>query len=379
MNKVDKLKKKLEYAFEEKDYYEAHQIYRTIYYRSITGEVFQELLELLFEGSMKLIEVNEYTSAIDLAELYVDTLIKSNTPVTNAVLENIYQLLSKLPSRLEADTTKDSNNVDRRNKLLNLAVKWSMQVSEKRFHRAKGHPALHFQLAKLLWSEKNWPAARTHFLLADQPEKFAEFLIDLHTGCAFQSEYDLFIAQAVLQVLCQRKVKVANVLFQSYTAKHPQIQSEPPYKSPLLNFIWLLLMAISLRNLAYFTELISKYRPTIDRDPNYIGYLDKIGQLFFGLPPPQKKDGGGLFQNLMKGLISKPGENSDGPSTNDLFSSDDDEDMSAYADADDESFMTASSSADALNQEGSTSNTPVKEPQSKRSKPEKMNVDLDLD
>jgi hypothetical protein len=122
--------------------------------------------------------------------------------------------------------------------------------------------------------------------------------------------------------------------------------------------------------------------------------LDKIGQLFFGLPPPQKKDGGGLFQNLMKGiicsiefnrslkftgLISKPGENSDGTSTNDLFSSEDDEDMSAYADADDESFMTASSSADALNQEGSTSNTPVKEPQSKRSKPEKMNVDLDLD
>lgn len=55
-NKVDKLKKKLKYAFEENNYYEAHQIYRTIYYRCIADGLYKELLDLLFEGAIKLID-----------------------------------------------------------------------------------------------------------------------------------------------------------------------------------------------------------------------------------------------------------------------------------------------------------------------------------
>lgn len=123
MDKVNKLKKKLDYAFEEKNYYEAHQIYRTIYYRCIASELYKESLELLFEGTLKLIEgnwrflivrallchrgsaigarecsvfkycenlVQEFTSAIDLAELYVETLIKSNAVVSNHTVEAIF-------------------------------------------------------------------------------------------------------------------------------------------------------------------------------------------------------------------------------------------------------------------------------------------------
>ena len=41
--------------------------------------------------------------------------------------------------------------------------------------------------------------------------------------------------------------------------------------------------------------LCEKYKQFIDRDPQYLEYLDKIGQNYFGIPPPRKARPGGMF------------------------------------------------------------------------------------
>lgn len=47
--------------------------------------------------------------------------------------------------------------------------------------------------------------------------------------------------------------------------------------------------------LAAFTVLCEQYQPSIKRDPSYREYLDKIAQIFFGVPPPRRQNSGGLF------------------------------------------------------------------------------------
>jgi hypothetical protein len=44
--------------------------------------------------------------------------------------------------------------------------------------------------------------------------------------------------------------------------------------------------------LAAFTVLCQQYQTSIERDPSYIEYLDKIAQIFFGVPPPRPQSQG---------------------------------------------------------------------------------------
>ena len=48
-----------------------------------------------------------------------------------------------------------------------------------------------------------------------------------------------------------------------------------------------------------FTVLCERYQPIIRRDPTYTEYLDKIAQIFFGVPPPRPKKQGLFGKNLI--------------------------------------------------------------------------------
>merc|ERR1711936_589625 len=116
---------------------------------------------------------------------------------------------------------------------------------------------------------------------------------------------DLFIVQTVLQYLCLKKSIAASTAFLAYTTEHPRIGSGPPYPNPLLNFIWFLLLSIQTsQSLSVYSILCEKYKLAIERDPQYLEYLDKIGQHFFGVPAPVKPKPGGMFSGLIDQLLS---------------------------------------------------------------------------
>lgn len=56
--------------------------------------------------------------------------------------------------------------------------------------------------------------------------------------------------------------------------------------------------------------LCEQYEPSIKRDPCYVQYLDKIGQIFFGLKAPQQPKGG-FFGNFLENFLSSLDEDSD--------------------------------------------------------------------
>lgn len=303
MSKFAPFEKKISDCFDKKNYYEAHQVYRTLYFRLSAREQWDELQNLLYSGVLKLIEVNEPTSATDLAELYVEVLTKGQVAFTPEVLERFQKLFSSLPSTLEKDTAPEGQKVDRRGQLLSQAVKWSMSVSDKRRYKQKGHAALHGCVANVLWQEGNYCSARSHFMLSDEPEKFAKFLVDFQRRHGNESEKDLFIVQAVLQMLCNKRPRTASILLREYCQEHPNISNKPPYNLPLLNFARYVILAIRTKRVEVFTRLLEVY--DLQRDPSFIKYLDKIGQVYLSVPPPQKQSG--FLGSFIKGLIG-PGQ-----------------------------------------------------------------------
>lgn len=119
--------------------------------------------------------------------------------------------------------------------------------------------------------EKNYLMARQHFIYSKDGSGCAAMLVELHEQRGYSNEIDLFIAQAVLQYvfksyfwyirilsqcdinficfisyryLCLQNKKTAQEVFNSYTSRHPKINSGPPYLLPLLNFLFFLLKTI---------------------------------------------------------------------------------------------------------------------------------------
>jgi len=292
---VERVLSKLKNSIENNNYYEAHQMYRTLYFRYLGQKKYTELQTMLFEGAVLLFSHDEVASGTDLAKLYIDTLNDEGADP----LEIHFVRISKLYQLIPCD------NIDKP-MYLSTSLKWSSNGS------AHGHPRLHQHIAYGLWQSKKYPEARQHFLQSCDGQGCGNMLVEFHLGKGFNTEYDLFIAQTVLQYLCLKKLLEAANVFKTYTKNHPSIKSEPPFSHPLLNFLWLLLLAIKTsQNLTAYTLLCEKYKQFIDRDPQYLEYLDKIGQNYFGIPPPVRAKPGGMFSGLFDSLLNAMNDDSE--------------------------------------------------------------------
>ncbi|XP_033630590.1 Golgi to ER traffic protein 4 homolog [Asterias rubens] len=289
---------KLKHNVEEGNYYEAHQMYRTLYHRYMTQKKHAEAVELMYNGATLLLSHNQYASGTDLCLLLVDAFNTSDAPVNTENIDKTSSLVSAIPAE-----------VPERGKLINSALQWS-KSSNTAFK--SGDPELHQRLAVTLWKEKNYLEARYHFLHSYDGEGCATMLIEYHVANGYPSEVDMFVAQAVFQYLCLKNKACATLTFHIYTEKHPAIESGPPFILPLLNFLWFMLMAVESGKLPTFTVLCEQYQPSLKRDPVYLEYLDRIGQLFFGLPPPSGPSaGGGMFDNLLRSFLGGESGNDD--------------------------------------------------------------------
>lgn len=288
---VERVMKKLQVNIELGQYYEAHQMYRTLYFRYLSQKKYDELKSLLYDGAILFLSHDQHNSGSDLAVLLVNVLNESQAAVTDENMDKLGHLFSlMLP-----DSPERAN-------FLSSALKWSGKNSDST--NALGHPRLHQSVALTLWKEKNYQQSRYHFIHSSDGDGCATMLIEYHITKGYPSEVDLFIAQTVLQYLCLKNKTTASTAFYTYTEKHPAVSTGFPFLLPLLNFLQFLLQAIEREKLAYFRVLCEQYEPSLNRDPCYSEYVERIGQVFFGLAPPPKQQGmfGNLIQSLLEGL-----------------------------------------------------------------------------
>ena len=223
---------KLQKCLNEKNCYEAHQIYRTMYFRLVRVNKLVEAYDQMYEGAIHMFDLNEPLSGIDLGGLVLDLLNKDEAGKT--VLEKkgdvVYSNLSTLFERIPSDSQDRDVFIA---KTLNTPC------------LASGKTLLRTKLANLYWKESNYVQARKHFLHSSEPgDKVAKFLIEFQVSKSIPEEIDLFIAQFVLQCLVLKHFDLGRSTFFNYVEKHPQIgQNKPKFVTPLLNFIYYLLEA----------------------------------------------------------------------------------------------------------------------------------------
>uniref|UniRef100_A0A3B3ZWE8 Golgi to ER traffic protein 4 homolog n=1 Tax=Periophthalmus magnuspinnatus TaxID=409849 RepID=A0A3B3ZWE8_9GOBI len=273
---VQRVEGKLRASVEKGDYYEAHQMYRTLFFRYMSQAKHAEAKELMYNGALLFFSYNQQNSAADLSMLVLEVLEKSES-------KSLYELFLGYICLFHRTTGQAGS----------LCVQSTQVV-----HRG----------VTGVFLEQNYSESRYHFLHSSDGEGCALMLVEYSASRGFRSEVDMFVAQAVLQFLCLKNKSSASVVFSTYTEKHPSIEKGPPFVQPLLNFIWFLLLAVEGGKLTVFTVLCEQYQPSLKRDPMYNEYLDRIGQLFFGVPPKQSPSYGGL---LGKGSLMGSGEEDD--------------------------------------------------------------------
>lgn len=101
---VTKVLSKLQESIQAGKYYEAHQKYRTLYFRYLSQKRFDDCLDLLYAGAQTFLDNEQYGSGADLGNLVVDTLEKFK-PTNNEVwMQRLGELIGKIkPSMVERD------------------------------------------------------------------------------------------------------------------------------------------------------------------------------------------------------------------------------------------------------------------------------------
>lgn len=101
---VSRVLLKLEKSIETGNYYEAHQMYRTIYFRYLSQKKYNELLDLLYTGAQTLLNNDQHSSGTDLGMLVVDTLTEFEVADPEQWIKKICVLLSKIgPNVIERE------------------------------------------------------------------------------------------------------------------------------------------------------------------------------------------------------------------------------------------------------------------------------------
>lgn len=283
--KTSKLLQRLQVAQSEKRFYEAHQICKTIYFRCTVRRNYAEALTYIVPGAKFLLQHQQWESGIDVACLAVELMSKGESKLdVDEHFNDLCALLRAMPSTC----------VDREKYISKTLSLLSTQPASRL-------ASFNEFLGRQFWQEGSLTHARNRMILSGNGFTVGCFLIELHRRYGGVSEVDLFIVQAVLQFLCMKKESVAALTFFTYTRRHPKLDGGPPFTEfPLLNFVWLLMLSIhrKLSNDA-LSLLCTKYRPQLARDPNFSMYLERIGQLYFGLQPKQNSLSG-MLSNLMK-------------------------------------------------------------------------------
>lgn len=91
---VSRVLAKLEASVESGNYYEAHQMYRTLYFRYSSQKRYDECLDLLYKGSVKFLNNEQFSSGADLGMLVIDTLEKANVENFELWIQRLGVLIS---------------------------------------------------------------------------------------------------------------------------------------------------------------------------------------------------------------------------------------------------------------------------------------------
>lgn len=249
--------------------YEASQLLRSQAQRAINTGDADKALELATEGSIALLMEGHADSgcevALQLVEV-VDTL-HAQLPYDRS-LEHVLTVAAAFADGAAAASPEHQ-------RFEKAALKWSADKGPFPL----GEPRLHQLIAAVEWEAGEFDAAVKHHALAETPADLARALV-AHVKKA--SDRDALLARAVLQLLAVENLRDANALLTSYKAATEAITGNRPF----LEFCSLLVRTCEYDAASLFEDLVSRFFPLLQRDPQSEGLLRIIGKKLFGIQPP---------------------------------------------------------------------------------------------
>uniref|UniRef100_K3WSS6 Golgi to ER traffic protein 4 n=1 Tax=Globisporangium ultimum (strain ATCC 200006 / CBS 805.95 / DAOM BR144) TaxID=431595 RepID=K3WSS6_GLOUD len=273
---VENVTRKLEAQLAAGDFYGALQMYKTLFMRFLKGEPDaaqqEKAIELALEASLCLVKHEQNTAATEMANLMVSVYSDFHFGVDETTKDRIRKINAAFVEKpqFSADLAVFLKN----------AVKWSSVEGS----RKRGDPELQLLLARAYRKAGDFTHAAKHYLHAENPSEFADALFEWSTH-GYQSEYDLYLARVVLQLLSLENLRDANTLRDAYVAKCKD--AKRPVDLPLFNFVRFLLLTLERDALSLFQVLQERYAAALSRDASLKSYLSVIGQKFYGLQPPR--------------------------------------------------------------------------------------------
>jgi len=280
----EKMTNSIETAFNQRNFYEAQQLCKTLYFRHFNQQRYKDAEDLLEKSAVRMMLNGQCNESTELALLLLNLFSVTSKPVSRESLDTIMRLSSMYNS--------DSNEaIIGRENFLKSALKW---CSSSAVENKEGISLIHDLLAESYYKQKEFGKAQIHFLRGNKPELFAEMLVKWSLS-VLHSERDLLIARAVLQYLCLANIKDANIVFNLFFKNYLELP-----QSSLINFLRFLLLTVERNAYPLFQMLRQKYKPSLDRDPSFHQYLDHIAKVFFNV----KQSSGNFFADFLKTFLS---------------------------------------------------------------------------
>lgn len=341
---------KLAVAVQQREFYEAHQLLRTMYFRFINHkDRLKPLIDLLYYGAKFLLANQETISGQDVATLCIESsarLLQIRLDVDTSSLDKDSfrrKLTNSDPSYHRENKTIDFE-------ICNMIAQLAYQLPDAETGRSRffaeaikllspkilNRELLHTVLARTFMSHLDYVEARYHFLHCANvgtADDIGQLLAQYHQFFGNKNEVDLFLAQFVLQFLCLQAPsdlppttssdniitsvgnkksrttirETAQLIIRRYRSMHHQLfeDQSPSPKYPLFNFLNFItsILDAAKPETQTFKTLCNLYKTVWDRDPNYLSYLNRIGVLYFGVVDHTQQQQGGFFNNILMSLL----------------------------------------------------------------------------
>ncbi|XP_011628931.1 Golgi to ER traffic protein 4 homolog isoform X1 [Amborella trichopoda] len=314
---TSKTLEKLEKSVQAGNYYEAQQLYKTIYARYVASQKYAEALDLLQSGACIQLAHGQVTCGAELAVLFVEVLVRGKCPYNEGTLDRVRKIYQEFPQlsvpqhlgddddmqKLSEALAAAKTRVEGCSSFLKEAIKWSAEFGAP----SKGSPELHDMLAEYIYSqspELDITKVSMHFVRGRHPEIFASTLVNFMGKC-YPGEDDLAIVRSVLMYLSLGNLRDANLLIDELRKQLASKQLDFPL-TDLTQFVIYLLQTLERDALPLFRILRQNYRTSISRDPSFEELLDDIAERFYGV---RRRSGGlhgmlGDFFKMMGGEVA---------------------------------------------------------------------------
>eukprot|EP00249_Psilotum_nudum_P008729 c21471_g1_i1 orf=302-1252(+) len=297
---------KLERSVEAGNYYEAQQMYKTVYARYMAAGKYTEAMDLLQSGASVQLKHGQVTCGVELGVLLVETFVKAKESFGSSVLARVKSIFKEFPHvphqkwESEGDGASEAyiaakTRVEGCSTFMKAAIKWCIESGGP----SRGPAELHDMLAEYLCAESpnmDLRKASFHFVRGSHPDAYAAALV-AYMDMYHPEDADLLLAQGVLMYLSLGNLRDANLLVDKVKQTLSGKSQDFPV-TPLMHFIKFLLLTLERDAVPLFQMLRENFKSSIGQDPSFDDLLDEIGERFYTI---HRRNGlQGMLNDLLK-------------------------------------------------------------------------------